>query len=581
MKDAGAAASTDWIVRLCNGEDLDKTSGDESDEKKGGHCQLPDRPDTQGGDDEPASLDAVIPDTTPTSSAKRRKLSVAMVTNGSGQRCYQKTGGGTPSPMDGNDSENARADSSRQVSTPLKRKAASTPPSSRHSRDNGHVDTPPPPPQQQQQQQRKRAVKSLSNNVIYTGRSNDNCDACGQTGRFICCDACPRVFHFLCADPPLNEDDADTLKNWYCNQCRPVRPGPKRLDKHHILFRLYQGLEKRNPTMFAVSEAIRRQFEGVEAGKDGEYVNTLEVKPVKHQGDVTRNLRRLTDDRGEPLFCYRCNKSALHGLIIRCDYCSLPRMNKFRKEKVVDLTNEPLDAPNNGHIDIIDDDPNPVSQRYQLPDDPRVRYRVPASKIQHRFFAGLWRRREQRQQWRQLGGGEGDEPASSVESEEENVGEEVAARLREDEQQEQRQLRWRRRRRPATPEEVWDWLKSIVAFQHQVGRYLMQADPRFSEYSTLFDSFNKCDLPPPVPLEWQDFNLRLLSLAASQQTADSDKMQMEDSVTAQASISVAKGLSKSAEERPPTSESAAASCSLFLPHSSSTAAASPLRPQKS
>ncbi|KAJ2530703.1 hypothetical protein EV175_007278, partial [Coemansia sp. RSA 1933] len=56
------------------------------------------------------------------------------------------------------------------------------------------------------------------------------------------------------------------------------------------------------------------------------------------------------------------------------------RHRKFRKERIIDLTDAPESACNNGIVDIIDDDPPPAELF-----DPKVKYRMPSSRIRREF----------------------------------------------------------------------------------------------------------------------------------------------------------------------------------------------------
>ncbi|KAJ2546130.1 hypothetical protein GGH95_006923, partial [Coemansia sp. RSA 1836] len=117
------------------------------------------------------------------------------------------------------------------------------------------------------------------------------------------------------------------------------------------------------------------------------------------------------DDHNTPIMCYRCGLSALHGPVVRCDYCPLswhwdcldpplssappphrrwmcpnhadhamPRRRKFRKERIVDLTDAPETARNSGIVDIVDDDP-PWHELF----DPKVKYRLTTTSIRKEF----------------------------------------------------------------------------------------------------------------------------------------------------------------------------------------------------
>ncbi|KAJ2831490.1 hypothetical protein GGI24_001558 [Coemansia furcata] len=58
----------------------------------------------------------------------------------------------------------------------------------------------------------------------------------------------------------------------------------------------------------------------------------------------------------------------------------MPRRHKFRKERIVDLTDAPETARNSGIIDIIDDDP-PCQELF----DPKVKYRLTTTRIRNAF----------------------------------------------------------------------------------------------------------------------------------------------------------------------------------------------------
>ncbi|KAJ1943019.1 hypothetical protein FBU59_003030, partial [Linderina macrospora] len=246
------------------------------------------------------------------------------------------------------------------------------------------------------------------------GKSHDTCDACGQPGQFVLCDRCPRVFHFLCAEPPVAFESLATLDKWFCRECtfRESRKRKSRAHAKNILYPLISSIESSNPKAFSVPEEIRRQFDGIDADADGTFVNTREERAQRvNGGDANRDFTRLTTDHGDTILCYRCGLSALHGPIVRCDYCPLSwhwdcldpplsgpppplkrwmcpnhadhalrrRHNRFRKERVIDLTDAPDDTRNSGIIDVVDDEP-PVELA-----DPKVKFRVPATLIRRQF----------------------------------------------------------------------------------------------------------------------------------------------------------------------------------------------------
>ncbi|KAJ2485353.1 hypothetical protein IWW37_005963 [Coemansia sp. RSA 2050] len=244
--------------------------------------------------------------------------------------------------------------------------------------------------------------------------ANDTCDTCGQPGQFICCELCPRVFHFLCVEPPMSHEEVSKVDHWYCRACQHLvtRKRKSRAHAKSIFYPLLSALEFQNPRTFSVPEDIRRQFDGIEADIDGSFINTREDRPQRvNLGATNRDFTRLVDDHNMPIMCYRCGLSALHGPVVRCDYCPLnwhwdcldpplssappsrkrwmcpnhadhvmPRRHKFRKERIVDLTDAPETVRNSGIIDIVDDDPP-----YQELFDPKVKYRLTTTSIRKEF----------------------------------------------------------------------------------------------------------------------------------------------------------------------------------------------------
>ncbi|KAJ2558848.1 hypothetical protein EV175_000607 [Coemansia sp. RSA 1933] len=243
---------------------------------------------------------------------------------------------------------------------------------------------------------------------------HDTCDACDQPGQFVCCDLCPRVFHFYCADPPMSREAVSNIDHWFCRECahRVSRKRKSRAHVKNIFYPLISAMEFKNPRVFVVPDEIRRQFDGIERDIDGTFINVREDRPQRvNGGQANRDFTRLVDDHNEAIMCYRCGLSALHGLIVRCDYCPLNwhwdcldpplcsappphkrwmcpnhadhamrRHRKFRKERIIDLTDAPESARNNGIVDIIDDDPPPAELF-----DPKVKYRIPSSRIRREF----------------------------------------------------------------------------------------------------------------------------------------------------------------------------------------------------
>ncbi|KAJ2722756.1 hypothetical protein GGI07_003084 [Coemansia sp. Benny D115] len=247
--------------------------------------------------------------------------------------------------------------------------------------------------------------------------AHDLCGACGQAGEFICCERCPRVFHFLCLNPPMSPETVQNIDHWYCRECNHLATKKRKSRAHHknIFYPLISSIEYQNPQVFAVPEEIRRQFDGIEADVDGTFINTRSEKPLRSNlGPANRDFTRLVDDHNETILCYRCGLSALHGLVIKCDYCPLswhwdcldpplcaappPRKRwmcpnhaehamrhqhrRFRKERIVDLTDLPDDTRNGGIVDIVDDDPPWQPELL----DPKVKYRIRSSRIRSEFM---------------------------------------------------------------------------------------------------------------------------------------------------------------------------------------------------
>ncbi|KAJ2033349.1 hypothetical protein GGI03_004084 [Coemansia sp. RSA 2337] len=244
--------------------------------------------------------------------------------------------------------------------------------------------------------------------------ANDTCDTCGQPGQFICCELCPRVFHFLCVEPPMSQEEVSKIDHWYCRACQHLvtRKRKSRAHAKNIFYPLLSALEFQNAHTFSVPEDIRRQFDGIEADIDGTFINTREDRPQRvNLGAANRDFTRLVDDHNTPIMCYRCGLSALQGPVVRCDYCPLnwhwdcldpplssappsrkrwmcpnhadhvmPRRHKFRKERIVDLTDAPEGTRNSGIIDIVDDDP-PCQELF----DPKVKYRLTSTRICKEF----------------------------------------------------------------------------------------------------------------------------------------------------------------------------------------------------
>lgn len=150
--------------------------------------------------------------------------------------------------------------------------------------------------------------------------NNDYCSSCGCAGRLLCCETCPRSFHFTCIDPPMLEEEVPEGA-WYCRECF-VRRNPPLPYRKGLFSQMLNQLERRNPKQFKLPKNICERFEGVTMNEIGEYED--EIKPIKGKSlpfSVEDRLP-LQDKNGNPILCYRCNKSALHGLMVNCDTCT-------------------------------------------------------------------------------------------------------------------------------------------------------------------------------------------------------------------------------------------------------------------
>ncbi|KAJ2780374.1 hypothetical protein GGI15_003564 [Coemansia interrupta] len=359
--------------------------------------------------------------------------------------------------------------------------------------------------------------------------THDVCDACGQPGQFICCELCPRVFHFLCVNPPMTLEAVNQTDHWYCRQCAH-RVDKKRKSRAHaknILYPLISSIDRENPRVFSIPEDIRRQFDGIEADVDGSFVDTRKAKQLRvNYGPTNRDFTRLVDDHHDPIMCYRCGTSALHGPVIRCDYCPLNwhwdcldppmaaapparkrwmcpnhadhaiqhRHRKFRKERIVDLTDLPEDPRNGIVVDIIDDDP-PWQLQMQ---DPKVKYRISSSRVRREFSRNARPCRVQASR--------SPSPKDRLYKSEKGVD---TSEPESAEQQVQ----------PASSS-VAEWLQSIVAFQQDVARFIMgTTEPAVllpAPSTSLYHGSNHADSATTERLSTGDSKLAALSLIADE-----------------------------------------------------------------
>ncbi|KAJ1985302.1 hypothetical protein H4R34_000123 [Dimargaris verticillata] len=167
-------------------------------------------------------------------------------------------------------------------------------------------------------------------------RNNETCEVCGDEGRFVCCDACPRVFHFLCLNPPLSETVIASQSIWYCPVCRE-RPSTTKVTlcdtRFNIFAPLIDKLEHRCPKAFVPPKHIVDEFEGVAANSLGEYVNTLENRPLR-SGAPPANKK------------WMCPNHAAHAM---------PVSRRWKRTRVVKV-DQGMPFATGGQIRVIDDD---------------------------------------------------------------------------------------------------------------------------------------------------------------------------------------------------------------------------------
>jgi hypothetical protein len=116
---------------------------------------------------------------------------------------------------------------------------------------------------------------------LQLSENNDFCSACGGSGYLLCCDGCDRSFHFTCLDPPLNQDASELNEPWFCFSCvakRPIKIEPTEKSDNRVLGQLIEGLNKTNPATFRLPASTRLYFDGVEEGKNGEFISVTKPK---------------------------------------------------------------------------------------------------------------------------------------------------------------------------------------------------------------------------------------------------------------------------------------------------------------
>ncbi|KAK4176078.1 hypothetical protein QBC36DRAFT_330024 [Triangularia setosa] len=155
--------------------------------------------------------------------------------------------------------------------------------------------------------------------------NDDYCASCSSNGELICCDGCTRSFHFNCVDPPLVRDAMPN--EWFCNVCRMTRD-PGAFPEHTGSFALlFEKLDAKNSTAFALPADIRNCFEGVRTGPEGEYEEIVPVvKTVrkKKSDEEAPDFFRLRDAEGNAAICHSCQKHSVSDrAIIPCSACGI------------------------------------------------------------------------------------------------------------------------------------------------------------------------------------------------------------------------------------------------------------------
>lgn len=148
--------------------------------------------------------------------------------------------------------------------------------------------------------------------------NNDWCAACGDTGEILCCENCPRSFHFTCLEPPLAMEDISDDEPWLCRVCE-ARNKPSKKSPHFsrgLFGELEYVLAKRNSTCFQLPRGLKDRYEGAKSDGLGEF------QPDKPRAEE-RDPWRLFDKEGEPIQCFKCGLSALHGPLLTCELCAI------------------------------------------------------------------------------------------------------------------------------------------------------------------------------------------------------------------------------------------------------------------
>lgn len=148
--------------------------------------------------------------------------------------------------------------------------------------------------------------------------NNDWCAACGDTGEILCCENCPRSFHFTCLEPPLAMEDISDDEPWLCRVCEGRHKSSKRSPAifRGLFGELENLLSKRNSTCFQLPRGLKDRYEGAKSDGLGEFQPD---KPRAEEHDPWR----LFDKNGDPIQCFKCGLSALHGPLLTCELCDV------------------------------------------------------------------------------------------------------------------------------------------------------------------------------------------------------------------------------------------------------------------
>ncbi|KAK4668561.1 uncharacterized protein QC764_708450 [Podospora pseudoanserina] len=120
----------------------------------------------------------------------------------------------------------------------------------------------------------------------------------------------------------------DAMPNeWFCNVCRMTRELQPFREHTGSFALLFEKLEAKNSTAFALPPDIRNCFEGVRTGPEGEYEEILPVVKTarkKKSDEEAPDFFRLRDAEGNAAICHSCQKhSTSDRAIIPCSACGI------------------------------------------------------------------------------------------------------------------------------------------------------------------------------------------------------------------------------------------------------------------